>query len=110
VSAPTPSDTVFVKYNILAGEEVSALNELLSLYGHPDDEDEIAELRLRDDDGHKVKVEIEHIKTLEEDPSTGATHFTGILVGGGDISGHINPGPATTEVVGRATLQIKIAA
>ena len=109
MSAPTPS-VVFVTYDILAGEEVSVLNELLYLYGHPDDEEETAELMLRDVDGQTVPTQIGRITSLEEDPATGATHFTGILVGGGDISGHINPGPATTEVVGRATLQIKIAA
>ena len=107
MSAPTPS-VVFVTYDILAGEEVSVLNELLYLYGHPDDEEETAELMLRDVDGQTVPTQIGRITSLEEDPATGATHFTGKLVGGGDIAGHVKPGPATTDVVGKASMHINI--
>ena len=109
MSAPNSSkEVVNVQFDILAGKEVSVLNELLGLYGHPDDPDEIAELTLRDSDGHEITVEIEEITTLEEDPVTGSTHFIGTMVGGGTISGHVRPGPATKAVVGRASMSIKI--
>lgn len=111
MSAPKlPKEVVDVKFDILAGKEVSVLNELLNLYGHPGDPEEIAELTLRDPDDQEttIEIEIEEITTLEEDPATGATHFIGTLMGGGTISGHVRPGPATEAAVGRASISIKI--
>jgi hypothetical protein len=83
---------------------VSVLNQLLACYGHP--EDGPAELVLRDPEGSDVTVQIARVTTIEEDPATGSSHFTGDLADGGAITGHIRPGPATTEVIGKATLTL----
>lgn len=100
-----PSDKPLVDYGIVRGDsdQASPLNRVYSCYGHP--EDGPAALVLRSpgefDDMH---VEIERVDTLEENPGTGSTHFTGYLVDGRAISGYFPPGPATTELVGKATI------
>ncbi len=74
-----PSDMILVSFDIIKdGLKPSPLNRVYSCYGHPDDGP--ATLTLRDSDGVVSIVHVEPITSLEENPHTGNTHFTGELI------------------------------
>jgi hypothetical protein len=77
---------------------------VFNCYGHP--QDGPAELTLRDADGVETTVQIRRVTSLEENPKTGSTHFTGALADGGSVSGHFLSGPVIAEVVGQATIAL----
>lgn len=99
-----PSNRVLVSFDILRGNsEPSPLNQVYRCYGHP--EDGPAELALCDEDGVETTIQVQHITSLEENPQTGSTHFTGVLTDGGSVSGHFLKSPGS-DVVGQATIAL----
>jgi len=100
-----PSNKVTVPFDIIKDDNpVSPRNRVFNCYGYP--EDGPVELTLRDEDGVVSTFVVVHVTSVEENPHSGYTHFSGELVTGDSISGHFPPGPAATELVGKATVTL----
>jgi hypothetical protein len=91
--------------NGIADLKPSALNQIYNCYGHPEDGPAVLVLRNPEEPHDTHKEEIVRVTSLEEDP-LGNTHFTGHVAEGGPISGFFLPGPAKSELVGKATIRL----
>ena len=98
------SGAVRVPFLIVADSlEPPPQNRIFNLYGRP--QSGSVRLTLRDPDGtDDTVITITSVSSLQGNHLSGSILFRGILEGGGTIAGHFFPGPATTEVIGKAVI------